>query len=203
MANANKVVKSNIGIYTKLATGEDSQPLAPQTLVPDDAFLNGKASKFELYTEKIHIYEKNILKEIFLVIYQNEMSFIYLEKDIFFMKPINICTDIEEVLDCSMFKSYVKKADQKDAPAYKFIAIKLVPAMAKAKRRQYSHIIFVQHQNSVEGGNFEKLQDFIEHKRMSFFCQAASYSALKTKTEALDDFFEISEYNRITDFRFE
>jgi len=29
MANANKVVKSNIGIYTKLATGEDSQPLAP------------------------------------------------------------------------------------------------------------------------------------------------------------------------------
>lgn len=109
MANANKVVKSNIKIYSKLATGEDSQPLALQTLVPEDAFLNGKAGKFELYTEKIHIYEKNILKEILLVIYQNEMSFIYLEKDIFFMKPVNICTDIEEVLDCSMFKSYVKK----------------------------------------------------------------------------------------------
>jgi len=29
MANANKVVKSNIGIYSKLATGADSQPLGP------------------------------------------------------------------------------------------------------------------------------------------------------------------------------
>ena len=208
MANANKVVKSNIGIYSKFTTGEDSQPLALQTLVPDDVFLHGKAGKFELYTEKIHIYEKNILKEILLVIYQNEMSFIYLEKDIFFMKPINICTDIEEVLDCSMFKSYyniknIKKEDQKEAPAYKYLAIKLVPAMAKAKRRQHSHIIFVQHQNSTEGSNFEKLKDFIAHQRMSFFCKEASYPPLKTKQEALDDFFEISEYNRITDFRFE
>lgn len=40
MANANKVIKSNIGIYSKFTTGEDSQPLAPVTLVPDDAFLN-------------------------------------------------------------------------------------------------------------------------------------------------------------------
>lgn len=118
MANANKVIKSNIGIYSKFATGEDSQPLAPVTLVPEDAFLNlnpnkdnDKVGKFELYTEKIHIYEKKILKEILLVIYQNEMSFIYLEKDIFFMKPINICTDIKQILDCSMFKSYVKKED--------------------------------------------------------------------------------------------
>ena len=28
MANANKVVKSNIKLYSKLATGADSQPLA-------------------------------------------------------------------------------------------------------------------------------------------------------------------------------
>jgi len=77
----------------------------------EDVFLNGKAGKFELYMEKVHIFEKNILKEILLVIYQNEMSFIYLSKDIFFMKPLNICTDIEEVRECSMFKSYVKKED--------------------------------------------------------------------------------------------
>jgi hypothetical protein len=46
-----------------------------------------------------------------LFIYKNEMSFVYLEKDIFFMKPINICTDIESIVDCSMFKSYVKVED--------------------------------------------------------------------------------------------
>jgi len=100
-------------MYSKLATGEDSQPLDAVTPVPEDVFLNGKSGKFDLYTEKIHICENKILKEILLVIYQNEMSFVYLEKDIFFMKPINICTDIEEVLDCSMYKAYIKIEDRK------------------------------------------------------------------------------------------
>jgi hypothetical protein len=53
--------------------------------------------------------------------------------------------------------------------------------MMKAKRRPHSHIIFVQHQNSAAGSNFEKLQDFIAHRRMSFFGKEARYSALATK----------------------
>ena len=112
MENANRVIKSNIKIYTKITKEEDQQnPPVHQDLVPDEDFLTQNAGNFDLYTEKIHVYEKNILKEILLVIYKNEMSFIYLEKDIFFMKPINIGTDIEQIVDCSMFKSYVKKED--------------------------------------------------------------------------------------------
>lgn len=75
--------------------------------------------------------------------------------------------------------------------------------MMKAKKRQHSHIIFVQHQNSAEASNLEKLKDFIEHQRMSFFCEKARYSPLRTKQEAIDDFFEISEYNRLLDFKFD
>ena len=60
----------------------------------------------ELYTEKVTIWEKGILKEILIVIYDNQMNFIFLEKDIFFMKPISILTDIESFQKSSMFKSY-------------------------------------------------------------------------------------------------
>ena len=48
----------------------------------------------ELYTEKVTIWEKGILKDILIVIYDYQMNFIFLEKDIFFMKPISILTDI-------------------------------------------------------------------------------------------------------------
>jgi hypothetical protein len=75
--------------------------------------------------------------------------------------------------------------------------------MRKAKKRQHSHVLFVQHQNSTEASNFEKLKDFIEHRRMSFFGDKARYSVLQTKQEASDDFFEISEYNRAIDFKFD
>ena len=59
-----------------------------------------------------------MLKEIVIVIYKNEMNFIYLEKDIFFMRPININLDIDAVIKCTMFKSYVKPEDQKPLPEY-------------------------------------------------------------------------------------
>ena len=49
----------------------------------------------ELYTEKITIWEKGILKDILVVIFNNKMNFIYLNKEIQFMKPICIITDIE------------------------------------------------------------------------------------------------------------
>jgi len=44
----------------------------------------------DLYMEKVHIFERNILKEILIVIFKNKLNFIYLEKDIFFMRPIGI-----------------------------------------------------------------------------------------------------------------
>ena len=66
----------------------------------------------KLYTEKVTIWEKGILKDILIVIYNNLMSFIFLEKDIFFMKPINILTDIEYFQKSTMHKSYAQ-TDQK------------------------------------------------------------------------------------------
>ena len=36
----------------------------------------------ELYTEKITIWEKGILKDILVVIFNNKMNFIYLNKEI-------------------------------------------------------------------------------------------------------------------------
>ena len=60
----------------------------------------------ELYTEKVTIWEKGILKDILIVIHDNKMNFIYLEKEIQFMKPINIFTDIEYIQKCTMKKSF-------------------------------------------------------------------------------------------------
>ena len=67
--------------------------------------LTNKTENLNLYTEKVHLFEHNMLKEILLVIYDNEMSFIFLEKDIQFMRPINIITDIDRVIKCSMARS--------------------------------------------------------------------------------------------------
>ena len=94
------------------------------------------------------------------------MNFIYLEKDIFFMRPINIHLDIDAVIKCTMFKSYVKPEDQKPLPGYQFVAIKIRPSVVKVNKRHRSHIIFVQHQNSAEGSNLSKMVDFINYHRM-------------------------------------
>lgn len=55
-----------------------------------------------LYTEKMHIWEKGILRDIIMVIYRGFMNFIFIDQDIKFMKHIDIMQEIEEVLVCTM-----------------------------------------------------------------------------------------------------
>lgn len=72
----------------------------------------------DLYMEKVHIYEKNILKEILIVIFKNKMNFLYLEKEIFFMRPISIIQSIDLVSKCTMTKSFQKDGGAGDLKPY-------------------------------------------------------------------------------------
>lgn len=74
----------------------------------NDEQIGPKTSRMELYTEKVTIWEKGILKDILIVIYEHEMSFIFLDKDLFFMKSISILTDIDSFTKSTMKKSYDK-----------------------------------------------------------------------------------------------
>jgi len=55
-----------------------------------------------VFIEKVHIWDKGTLREILLVVYHNHMSFIFLEKDYFFMKPISTFQDINSIFKCTM-----------------------------------------------------------------------------------------------------
>ena len=100
--------------------------------------------------EKVHIFERNILKEILIVIFKNKMNFIYLEKDIFFMRPINIVDNIDSIIKCTMCKS-TKKAEK--ASGYQYISIKLDVGNIKKDKRKHSHINIIQHQQSAGGAS--------------------------------------------------
>ena len=59
---------------------------------------------FSLYTEKIHIHEAQtkLNKEVMMIIYKDHLVFIFLETSIFFMRPVNIITDIKKITRCNM-----------------------------------------------------------------------------------------------------
>jgi len=106
----------------------------------------------EFYMEKVHIYEKNILKEILLVIYKNRLNFLYLEKEIFFMRPISIIESIDSIIKCTMTKSFSKDKNESLQKPFQFLSIKLIPQIIKEEKR--SHIIIIQHQKSLKDSNF-------------------------------------------------
>ena len=58
----------------------------------------------ELYTEKMHICEKGILRDIVMVIYKELMYFIFIDEGIEFIRPINMLENIDIVLECTMRK---------------------------------------------------------------------------------------------------
>tara|TARA_B110000285_G_C14956956_1_gene529695 strand:+ start:581 stop:799 length:219 start_codon:yes stop_codon:yes gene_type:complete len=70
----------------------------------------------DLYMEKVHIFEKNILKEILIIIYKNKMNFLYLEKEIFFIRPISIIDNIDSIIKCKMCKSTKKDQEGQKTP---------------------------------------------------------------------------------------
>jgi len=71
----------------------------------------------DFYSEKIHIIEKGVHREIILFIYKNQMHFMFLEKAISFVNAVDILTEIEEINYCNM--QYEKE------PKFQFLAIKL------------------------------------------------------------------------------
>ena len=79
--------------------------------------MSSYSANLDFYTEKIHIMEKDVMREIIIFIHRGKMSFMFLEKAISFISPIDICHDIDEILYCDM--KYVYN------PQYQFMAIKL------------------------------------------------------------------------------
>jgi len=156
--------------------------------------------RMELYTEKVTIWEKGILKDILVTIYQFQMSFIFPEKDLFFMRPINILTDIDSFTKSTMMKSYEKEGS-KPKPGWQTLCFKVRPSVVKTQGRKHSHVIFVQHQNSATDGNYEKLIDFINWQRMKY---AKNYVEVKQNSPVpVNNYFEITQYNIKSEFKFD
>ena len=114
-----------------------NQPLQRKSVFTENALIGLKTPNLDLYMEKVHIFERNLLKEILIVIFKNKMNFIYLEKDIFFMRPINIVNGIESILKCTMSKSTNKN---EKAAGYQYISIKLDGGDIKTDKRKHSHV---------------------------------------------------------------
>merc|ERR1719329_110026 len=76
---------------------------APYLVMRDN--IGPELETHEFYLEKLHIWERNSskpLKQILLLIYRGSMFFLFLHKDIFFMQPVSIFTDIDHIIACNM-----------------------------------------------------------------------------------------------------
>ena len=56
----------------------------------------------DLYIEKVHIFDDNRLTEILLVIYENVMNFLYIDSNVFLLRPVNFLEDVECFDKCTM-----------------------------------------------------------------------------------------------------
>lgn len=66
----------------------------------------------DLYMEKVHILENGTLSEVLMFVHKNLLNFVYLEKPVSFLKPINITEDLKSIWWCTMIKR--KKRDLKN-----------------------------------------------------------------------------------------
>lgn len=66
----------------------------------------------ELYMEKVHILENGTLSEVLMFVHKNLLNFVYLEKPISFIKPIDILQELKSIWWCTMIKR--KKRDLKN-----------------------------------------------------------------------------------------
>lgn len=64
--------------------------------------VSSSLENLEFYTEKLHIIEKGVHREIIMFIYKNQMHFMFLEKAISFVNAVDILQDIEEINYCNM-----------------------------------------------------------------------------------------------------
>ena len=97
----------------------------------------------DLYTEKMHIVERGILRDIIMVIHRNYINFIWVDQPIKFMRPVNIIGEIEQVYMCTM-ESSIDNGSEK--PVFRYIALELNKEFVQRVGRNRSHIILVQHQ---------------------------------------------------------
>lgn len=177
----------------------------------------------EVFVEKLHVYEKSILKEVLLVIYKGRLNLIYQEKEFFFLRPISIMTDIQCIMKCTMQKyqyadslemarnasslasaaSSVRASEiPASLPGFQFLAIELDKSTIKLNNRNHTHIILVQHQNSLENSNYAKLVDFVNYHRLLHAHEADGFRPVREKLVSLDQFFQIREYEQTSNFKF-
>lgn len=58
--------------------------------------------ELDCYIEKVHLYERGVLRQVLLVIYKATLFLINLKRDISVMRPISILFDIDKIIQCSM-----------------------------------------------------------------------------------------------------
>ena len=135
------------------------------------------------------------MKELLLLIHGDGLNLILLDKEIQFMRPINIFTDIDKIVKSTMSKQYGVKSDQ-PTPAWQCFAIKLRESTISSENRNRSHIFIVQHQNSSDGNsNFNKLLDFLNYQRMNAAIKLGRYEAIAVESRHMDCYFEIMQYH--------
>lgn len=66
------------------------------------------SSNSELYTEKVSVWEKGVIKQVLLVVNKSSFNLIFIDKEIQFMKPLDVFYDIEAIVKSSGQKSYAK-----------------------------------------------------------------------------------------------
>jgi len=82
---------------------------APYLVMRDN--IGPELETHEFYLEKLHIWERNSskpLKQILFLIYRGSMFFLFLHKAIFYMQPLSIFTDIDQIFACDMSHSKTK-----------------------------------------------------------------------------------------------
>ena len=110
-------------------------------------------AKHDIYIEKVAIYERKSLKLVIMVIYKENIYFLYADKFNIFMRPIGLNVDIVSLKKCQM----------NEAQSFQYVALELNHTILKDQYKNRSHIIFVQLSKS---NNFGKLHDFITLKRL-------------------------------------
>lgn len=93
-----------------------------------------------VYTEKMHIWEKGILRDIIMVIYRGQMNFIFIDQDIKFIRQIDIQADIDSVFKCTMEDD---STEDQEIPNYRYLALKLKDNVVEGGERNRSHVILV------------------------------------------------------------
>jgi len=97
--NANVVLEDNHNTHQNEHSKDKSGVFKP--------IANNSPNK-ELYTEKVSVWEKGVIKQVLLVVNKSSFNLIFIDKEIQIMKPLDVFYDIETIVQSSGQKSYSK-----------------------------------------------------------------------------------------------